>query len=242
MSVPRSPATSRPPAVEIENLEFGWTRDESLLLIEDWRIAAGERVLLSGPSGCGKSTLLGLIAGVLQPRTGEVRIAGTTLRALAPGARDRFRGAHIGFIFQMFNLIPYLPVLENVALPCRFSPARRARAEAQAGSVEAAARRLLSALDLGDDVLGRPVTTLSVGQQQRVAAARSLIGNPALILADEPTSALDADRRDAFIDLLFRECAAAGATLIFVSHDRALSERFARVLSLDGANLGAPLS
>ncbi len=235
MSVPRSPATSRPPAVEIENLEFGWTRDESLLLIEDWRIAAGERVLLSGPSGCGKSTLLGLIAGVLQPRTGEVRIAGTTLRALAPGARDRFRGAHIGFIFQMFNLIPYLDVLENVLLPLRLSSERRARL----GSVrpETEAQRLLDALGIAAEARSRRVVAqLSIGQQQRVAAARALIGRPGLIIADEPTSSLDATARDEFLRLLMAECAAGGAALLLVSHDVAPGRQFDRTLTLADIN------
>ncbi|MFO1321494.1 MAG: ABC transporter ATP-binding protein [Burkholderiales bacterium] len=231
------------PVVALSGVRFSWSGDRpAALSLDALHLRRGEHVFVQGPSGSGKSTLLSLLAGIATPQAGTVSVLGQDLSRLSAAARDRFRVDHLGVIFQMFNLIPYLPVLENVALPCRFSPARRARAEAQAGSVEAAARRLLSALDLGDDVLGRPVTTLSVGQQQRVAAARSLIGNPALILADEPTSALDADRRDAFIDLLFRECAAAGATLIFVSHDRALSERFARVLSLDGANLGAPVS
>ena len=121
MSLPPTPAPPGERAVDISDLEFGWARGESLLAIDHFGIAPGERVLLTGPSGSGKSTLLGLIAGVLIPRAGEVRVADTAIHALAAGARDRFRGAHIGFIFQMFNLVPYLDVIANVLLPLRFS-------------------------------------------------------------------------------------------------------------------------
>ncbi len=114
MSAPPAPAPPGSRAIDIRDLEFGWARGEPQLMIDRLQIAPGERVFVTGSSGSGKSTLLGLIAGVLSPRAGEVRVAGTTIHALAPGARDRFRGAHIGFIFQMFNLIPYLDVLANV--------------------------------------------------------------------------------------------------------------------------------
>ena len=135
----------------------------------------------------------------------------------------------------MFNLVPFLSVLDNVTLPCRFS-ARRREAAAARGGAEAEARRLLEHLDLGPEARSRrAVTALSVGQQQRVAAARALIGRPEIVLADEPTSALDADRREAFVRLLFRECAAEGATLLFVSHDRSFAPLFDRTLALDQA-------
>ena len=127
------PASIPPPAVDVESLEFGWDRT-ALLHIDRLQVAPGERVFLSGPSGSGKSTLLGLIAGVLLPRGGVVRVAGTAVQTLPPGDRDRFRGTHIGFIFQMFNLIPYLDVLGNVLLPLRFSPERRARLRGVASS------------------------------------------------------------------------------------------------------------
>jgi putative ABC transport system ATP-binding protein len=139
----------------------------------------------------------------------------------------------------MFNLVPYISVLQNVALPCRFSAARAKRVAA-AGGVEAEARRLLVQLGLDDPLLlSRPVTTLSVGQQQRVAAARALIGGPSLIIADEPTSALDADSRDRFIALLKAEVETRGAALLFVSHDPALSGHFDRSIDLGSLNLAA---
>jgi putative ABC transport system ATP-binding protein len=198
-------------------------------------VARGERVFLRGPSGSGKSTLLGLIGGVLVPQRGSVRLLGTDLAALSPSGRDRFRGEHLGFIFQMFNLIPYLGVLENVILPAQFSPARAARVPGR--DLAAEGRRLLGALGLGAaDLLAQPVTELSIGQQQRVAAARALLGRPEILVADEPTSALDHDARGQFLQLLMDECRAQGTTLLFVSHDTSLGGLFDRVLSLADLN------
>ena len=150
--------------------------------------------------------------------------------------RDQLRAGSMGVIFQLFNLVPYLSVLQNVALPCRFSSERRGRVE-QAGGVEAEATRLLDRLGLSDrGVLERKVTDLSVGQQQRVAAARALIGAPQLIIADEPTSSVDADNRDRFIQLLSEEAQASSASLLFVSHDGALAAQFDRALDLSEIN------
>jgi putative ABC transport system ATP-binding protein len=162
-----------------------------------------------------------------------VRVLGQDLRALGGAGRDRFRADHVGYIFQMFNLIPYLSVLENVCLPCGFSARRRERAERAGGGMRAEAQRLLGELDLGGaGLLERPVTELSVGQQQRVAAARALLGSPELVIADEPTSALDAERRAAFLDLLFRQCEREQAALVFASHDASLAASFDRTLEL----------
>ncbi len=147
----------------------------------------------------------------------------------------------MGVVFQMFNLVPYLTVLENVLLPLRFSAARRRRVEAAGGSPATEARRLLLRLGLAEDlVTSRRATALSVGQQQRVAVARSLIGAPDLILADEPTSALDADARNAFIDLLLQECAKHASTLLFVSHDTSLAKHFDRTIDLAEINAALP--
>jgi putative ABC transport system ATP-binding protein len=138
----------------------------------------------------------------------------------------------------MFNLIPYLSVLENVTLTCRFSNKRKQQAIKSGNSLNSEAIRLLAQLDMADDTLiHRPVTELSVGQQQRVATARALIGAPEIVIADEPTSALDSDMRQAFIKLLFQECDAAGSTLLFVSHDRQLESLFERNIALDEINL-----
>jgi len=220
--------------VELTGVRFSWNGAAPCLIdIETLHIGCGERVFLRGPSGAGKSTLLSLLAGVVTPQSGTVRILGKNIGGLGSAQRDRFRADHIGLIFQMFNLIPYLSVVENVTLPCGFSERRRRLA----GGAQAEAVRLLQHLDMAEgDVLHRPVTELSVGQQQRVAAARALIGAPELIVADEPTSSLDADRRAAFIDLLFRECEKAQAALIFVSHDPALAGLFDRAIEFTELN------
>jgi len=221
--------TSAAPSIAIEDLRFAYRAGREVLRLDTFEIAGGERVFLHGPSGSGKTTLLGLIAGVLTPTHGAVRILGQDLAALKPSARDAFRGVHLGYLFQLFNLIPWLSVTDNIALPCRLHDARRARLGDE--SVEDAARRLAGDLGLGD-LLDTSVTELSVGQQQRVAAARALIGSPDIVIADEPTSALDADRRDRFLELLFAQCTQVGATLLFVSHDLSLGGRFDRVISL----------
>jgi putative ABC transport system ATP-binding protein len=219
--------------IDVHDLEFGWTPDRPLLRIERLAIPAAARVFVHGPSGSGKSSLLSLLAGVVVPQRGTLRVLGTDVPRLAGAARDAFRADHFGIVFQMFNLVPYLSVLDNVTLPCRFSARRRRQVEALGGA-DREARRLLEHLDLAAEAHSpRAVTHLSVGQQQRVAAARALIGRPEIVLADEPTSALDADRRETFLRLLFRECEAEGATLLFVSHDRSLERLFDRTLALD---------
>jgi putative ABC transport system ATP-binding protein len=222
-------------AIEAENLAFSWPGKPPVIDIERFRVARGERVFLRGPSGSGKSTLLGLLGGVLTTARGRILLLGTDVTALSASGRDRFRGDHLGFIFQMFNLIPYLGVLENVLLPAQFSAARAARIPN--GDLAAEGRRLLAALGLGDpEYLQRPVTELSIGQQQRVAAARALLGRPGIIVADEPTSALDHDAREDFLQLLMAESRTQGATLLFVSHDTSLSRLFDRVVSLADIN------
>lgn len=196
----------------------------------------GETLYLRGPSGSGKSTLLSAIAGVVALPADTITVNGVDVGRLRGAARDRFRADQLGLVFQLFNLLPWLSALENVLLPCRFSSLRRDRA----GSVPRdSARRLLSELGLTESTLWHmPAGKLSVGQQQRVAAARALIGSPGLVLADEPTSALDESTKGAFVDLLLRECAAIGASLLFVSHDRSLEPHFDRVLTLSDLQSG----
>ena len=224
------------PAIEVRGLEFAWPGKPRLLEVEHFTVARGERVFLCGPSGSGKSTLLGLVGGVLQPGAGRVELLGTEISGLSAAARDRFRGEHLGFVFQMFNLIPYLGVLQNVMLPALFS-ARRAGRVGDAAALRAEAVRLLAALGLANPaMLEREVTQLSIGQQQRVAAARALLGKPEIIVADEPTSSLDHDARENFLRLLMDECRAQGSTLLFVSHDTSLSGLFDRVESLPELN------
>jgi putative ABC transport system ATP-binding protein len=213
-------------------VRFAWPGPLSFALaIERFEVGRGERLLLTGPSGSGKSTLLSLACGVVSPAEGRVEVLSTDLARLPGAARDRFRAAHLGVIFQMFNLLPYLSVLDNVLLPLRFSPERRTKVGRGAGEE---ARRLLARLGLeGEGVANQQAARLSVGQQQRVAAARALIGAPEIVVADEPTSALDRDRQRDFLDLLFAEVARAGASLIMVSHDPALGRLFDRITQLD---------
>jgi putative ABC transport system ATP-binding protein len=223
----------RAAVIHIHHLRFAWPRaTHDTLAIPELHIAAGESVFLHGPSGCGKSTLLGLLAGVLVPTAGEVKLLGRPWSALPGAARDRLRADHVGYVFQQFNLLPYLSVLDNVTLPCRFS-ARRAE---RAGDVTSRAHELLARVGLPDALWPRRADELSVGQQQRVAAARALIGRPELVIADEPTSALDAALRDAFMDLLLGQCRDSGSTLVFVSHDERLAAAFDRRLSLPQLN------
>ncbi len=222
--------------LEIRNLQFSWpgaTADNGRLAINSLSLAAGRTAFLYGPSGCGKSTLLGLMAGVLVAQSGSVSLLGQDWATLRGGLRDARRADHVGVIFQQFNLLPYLSVLDNVLLPCRFSALRARRC---AGGPAAAAQGLLQQVGLAPALWARPASALSVGQQQRVAAARALIGAPELVIADEPTSALDAALRDEFMTLLLGQCRAAGSTLVFVSHDERLAARFDEQLSLPDLN------
>lgn len=218
----------------MRDVRFSWPgRAPFQLAIKTFSLQPRARVLLLGPSGSGKSTFLSLLCGIVVPQEGHVNVLGHDLGAMSRSARDRFRAEHFGIIFQMFNLLPYGSVLDNVLLPLRFAPRRRRRSE-ERGSLAGEAGRLLTSLGLdGAHIREAPAASLSVGQQQRVAAARALIGRPDIIVADEPTSALDRNRQAAFLDLLFAETAAAGAALVMVSHDESLAPRFDRVLRLD---------
>jgi putative ABC transport system ATP-binding protein len=220
-------------AVYLQNVTFFYEPNAPLLQIDELRIDEGERVFLYGPSGSGKTTLLGIVAGVLRAAAGEVRVLGKDMRRMSPSARDRHRGSEMGYIFQSFNLIPYLSVRENIALPCHLHARRMKRIIAATldGEVSRIARRL----DLGD-LLHKPVTKLSTGQQQRVAIARAVIGAPRLVIADEPTSSLDRDRQEGFLRLLIEVCDEARSTLMFVSHDSSLMSRFERHISVPEIN------
>jgi putative ABC transport system ATP-binding protein len=226
----------RHPAIRIADLVYRWPRQtEPCLDIPMLEIAAGERVFLHGPSGSGKSTLLALLGGIALPERGSIALHDQELTRLGARARDRLRADRIGFLFQQFNLLPWLSAIDNVLLPCTFSARRRERA-GQERTPRKEAARLLEHLDLAPALWPLPAADLSVGQQQRVAAARALIGRPDLLIADEPTSALDAPRQQTFVDLLMRECTAAAATLVFVSHDERLATHFDRRIALTEIN------
>ena len=224
--------------LDLKDVCFSWKNSgRELFNLPELLVKQHDHVFLQGPSGSGKSTLLALVGGILVSESGTLKVLGTEIKSLSSSARDSFRVDHIGFIFQLFNLLPYLSIEENVMLPLCFSKLRAKRAGRTKIDQVNEAHRLLKSLDLGEQLAEKsPVTELSVGQQQRVAAARALIGNPELIIADEPTSALDSDLRYSFLELLFSECKKAGSTLLFVSHDSSLSELFKRKISMDEIN------
>jgi putative ABC transport system ATP-binding protein len=224
---------SLPPAVSLTGVNFRYRGSEINVFTElNFSLPAGDRLFITGPSGSGKSTLLGLVAGILRPTAGEITIGGISLSSLSGPKRDKLRGDNIGYIFQEFNLVPYLSPVENVLLPCRFSKARRERVLTHHKSLNEAAESLLERLSIPKEDFKREASKLSVGQQQRVAAARALIGNPKLLIADEPTSALDSEIGLVFLRLLLKECEERGASLLFVSHDKSLSSEFSKEFSL----------
>jgi len=219
------------PVVAIENLQFKWQSTSLFSLnIPNFRIYRGESILLLCPSGCGKSTLLNMICGLVTPQLGSIHILGENIKSMFPHQRDRFRADHIGVIFQMFNLISFSTAIDNVILPLSFSPRRRERV---LGTDIEEAKRLLTSLGVDDNLFRTQTSKLSVGQQQRVAAARALIGEPEIIVADEPTSALDSSRRDEFLSLLFNQASRANTTIIMVSHDETNQHCFDRVLKME---------
>jgi putative ABC transport system ATP-binding protein len=218
--------------VHLKDVEFQYeAATHKTLDIPSLKIEKGEKVFLFGPSGSGKSTLLEILAGVLAPQKGSVEILGKNLAQMKSAERDQFRAGHLGYVFQSFNLIPYLSVEENILLPLSLSELRRQRLS----NAEAEVDHLCSSLGISA-FRQRRVTALSVGQQQRVAVARALLGSPELILADEPTSSLDFDHREKFIQLLFRVCEEKGTTVLFVSHDRGLEKLFSRSISFHDIN------
>lgn len=218
-------------ALSLDQVEFHWGGSHAFgLTVPNFRIEQGERVLLLGESGSGKSTLLSLICGINAAQGGSICIDGTEITSMRSAARDRFRAEKIGIVFQQFNLLPYASPMDNILLPLQFAPERRARV----GDAKSAALALTDGLGLARGAMtSSTADRLSVGQQQRVAVARALIGAPSLIIADEPTSALDASSQAIFLDLLFAQCAAAGSTLLMVSHDKRLASRFDRSVRIE---------
>jgi len=214
----------------LKQVSYRWPGRASFALeVPEFTLSRGETVLLLGESGSGKSTLLSLICGTVAAQSGDVVVHGTNLASLSAAGRDRFRAEHIGVIFQQFNLLPFGSVLDNILLPLKFAPDRRQRVP----NAKKQARVLIESLGLTPDLAHARAGTLSVGQQQRVAAARALIGAPPLIIADEPTSALDAATQTAFLDLLFAQSRANQTALLMVSHDARLADQFDRVVEMD---------
>ncbi len=196
----------------------------------DLDLAAGETVGLVGPSGSGKTSLLMLLAGLERPTSGSLDFAGRDLTGLDEDALARWRRDHVGIVFQSFHLIQGMTAAENVAVPLELAGRRDAAA---------VAARLLEAVGLGHRLRHLP-TQLSGGEQQRVALARALAARPALLLADEPTGNLDQETGEVVMALLFRLCAEAGAAVLLITHDPALTAHCARVVRLADGRLGAP--
>lgn len=210
--------------LEISHLSFRYPRGDFILNCSHFRLKKGEHVFIKGPSGQGKSTFLSLLTGLLLPQKGEIMLYHHHLNKLSCNKRDQLRARHFGIIFQLFNLIDYLSVLENVMLPCFFSKTRAQRMNLAQPELEA--RRLCLAMGLEEKQLLLPIKSLSIGQQQRVALCRALIGRPDIIIADEATSALDSQNKARVLDLLFQE--AQESAILFVSHDEQLKSYFNR--------------
>lgn len=228
--VTRPDALADPGSIlDISDVHYRWPgRADFELSVPHLSLADGETALLLGRSGSGKSTLLSLICGTMLPNEGRVTVDGQNLASLSAPARDRFRAERIGVIFQQFNLLPFGSVADNVALPLNFAPKRRAKVT----DIAEEAARLITALGLPKEALRSAANKLSVGQQQRVAVARALIGAPPLVIADEPTSALDADSQAAFLELMFAQLRETGSSLLMVSHDARLGDHFDRVIDM----------
>ncbi|MCY4336710.1 MAG: ABC transporter ATP-binding protein [Litoreibacter sp.] len=210
--------------IRIEGLSFGYRAGGFRLRVPEFELGQGERLAIVGPSGSGKTTLLNLVAGILSPENGQIDVAGTEVTRLSEAERRRFRATQIGFVFQDFALLDYLPARQNILYPYRINPALKLDAEARA-RVEA----LASACGIGGK-LDRHPTDLSQGEQQRVAICRALVTRPKLILSDEATGNLDPDSKARILDLLFEQAAEAGASVLAVTHDHELLPRFERVL------------
>ena len=224
------------PAISLSNIDFCWgsVKNDFRIRVKDFQLEKNESGILVGPSGAGKSTLLSLLCGILRPQKGITQILGENIESLSDSERDRFRADHMGIIFQQFNLVPYLSAIDNVLLPLHFSPVRRQASGKIQSKTSAEARRLLDALGITSKTLGmQKAATLSIGQQQRVAAARAFIGSPELIIADEPTSSLDEKNQTEFLEQLFKQKDETGASLLIVSHNKNIAKRFDRLIELE---------
>ena len=218
--------------IELKHVRYSYPDNPAklVLAINHWTVAAGEQVFVHGPSGGGKSTLLNLLSGILQTNTGEVSVLGQRLDQINSRQRDRFRADHIGYIFQQFNLIPYLDAIDNIALAQQFG------SEKTSASSTDDIKTLLSSLYIDPADWQQPVAKLSIGQQQRIAIARAMINKPELLIADEPTSSLDQHNRDNFMSELMTMAKQHNTTLIFVSHDLSLAKHFNRIDALAEIN------
>ena len=216
--------------IRLDSVRFYWSKNKDFkIFIPELKISEGEKVLLLGESGSGKTTLLSLISGFLSPISGDIYLNEKNINSLSARSRDQYRSDNIGIIFQQFNLLPYANVIDNIILPLYFSKVRASKIINQ----KETALNLCKSLRLPDTVTSMQASNLSVGQQQRVAVARALIGNPSLVIADEPTSSLDSDAQNIFLDLMFSQIEKNNSSLLMVSHDISLSSYFDRVIDIN---------
>jgi len=213
--------------IEVQNLEFSWPRSSFNLQIESLEIPAGEKLAIIGPSGSGKTTLLNLVAGIEIANAGSMKVLGTELKLLGDSERRDFRCSNIGFVFQQFELLDYLNVKENIALPFLINQSLAAKK----GDLDDddSIRALAESMGIGDKLHRHP-RKLSQGEKQRVAICRALVAQPKLILADEPTGNLDPANKHRTLDLLFEQAERNGQTLIVVTHDMSIVDGFDRTI------------
>ena len=216
--------------VKIESLRFQWSKNNNFkIFVPKLEVGRGKKVLFLGESGSGKTTLLSLICGFLEPLSGSISINDKIISDLTSTNKDAYRSDNIGIIFQQFNLLPYANVIDNIILPLYFSKQRSKKVENKIN----AAMNLCDQLRLPESILNQKASNLSVGQQQRVAVARALIGSPSIIVADEPTSSLDTEAQELFLDLMFDQISKNSSTLLMVSHDKSLTNYFDQVIDIN---------
>ena len=216
--------------IKIESLRFQWSKNNNFkIFVPKLEVGRGKKVLFLGESGSGKTTLLSLICGFLEPLSGSISINDKIISDLTSTNKDAYRSDNIGIIFQQFNLLPYANVIDNIILPLYFSKQRSKKVENKIN----AAMDLCDQLRLPESILNQKASNLSVGQQQRVAVARALIGSPSIIVADEPTSSLDTEAQELFLDLMFDQISKNSSTLLMVSHDKSLTNYFDRVIDIN---------
>ncbi len=218
--------------INLANLRFSYPEQPNLLVLDipSWSLSSGEHTLIHGLSGSGKSTLLNILNGLLSVVSGHVTVLGQDIDQMTNRQRDTFRANNVGYVFQQFNLIPYLDAIDNIQLASYFSKS------VSKASLSKEIKILLQTLNIPEKDWSKPIRKLSIGQQQRIAIARALINKPTLLIADEPTSSLDQENSDAFMQLLMSIVDKHEITLLFVSHDISLSHYFTRVESLSDIN------
>jgi putative ABC transport system ATP-binding protein len=220
---------NKPPVLALRDVRKSYRDPDGAPLevvrVREFSLNAGEQVALAGHSGSGKSTLLNLVAGILTPDSGDIMVCGENITKLSEAKRDRFRAAHLGYVFQTFNLLQGFTALENVLLG-------RVFASGAGGDARERATKLLQTVGLGNRLHHKP-RALSTGEQQRVAIARALMNAPQLVLADEPTANLDEKNGVAVLGLLQKVCAENNCALLLVTHDPDVMKGFGRVVGLE---------